>query len=160
MSVGLAVAMATTGCYRYVPAQAEATPPGTNVQLLVTREGAREAEEVGALDGSGEPRVRGTVVGTEGDDLLVRVPVAQRQEGFIVNRIDQSVRFPIGEIVSLQRREVNGLATGLVIGGAVAAVTTMVAVIATARRGDNGDPPDPPEESLISIPLVSFFFGR
>lgn len=147
----------TAGCYRYVPAEIGSTPPGTGVQILVTRSGAQQAEEAGALDG-GEPRVRGTVVGVQGDDLLIRVPVAQRQEGFIVNRIEQSLSFPIGEIVSFQRRELNGLATGLVIGGAVAVVGAMVAVIADPLKGSKPEPPDP-DEIILSFP-IPLPFGR
>lgn len=151
----VAMALGTwTGCYRYVPAQIEATPPGTDVQLLITRNGARQAQEAGVLGVDDEPRVRGTVVGVENEDLLVRVPVAQRQDGFIVNRIDQSIGFPIGEVVSFQRREINALATGLVVGGAAVGVGVLVALLGEALQGGSGDnDPGPDEFFLLSIPF-------
>lgn len=155
----LTTLMTGTACYRYVPAEIETTPPGTGVQLLVTRNGAREAEEAGALEGD-EPRVKGTVERIEGDDLLLRVPVAQRQRGFTTNQIDQSVRVPIGEIVSFQRREMNALATSLIIGGAVVGVGAMVAVIVDPFGWSNGDTEPPPDELFLSIPFPSFLFGR
>lgn len=143
-----------TGCYRYVPAQIEATPPGTDVQLLITRNGARQAQEAGVIGVDDEPRVRGTVVGIENESLLVRVPMAQRQDGFIVNRIDQSIDFPIGEIVSFQRREINSLATGLVVGGAAIGLGALVALVGDALRGGSGDTdPGPDEFFLLSIPI-------
>lgn len=157
MLVGLAGAATLTGCYRYVPADLEATPPGTNVQLLITRAGSEEAELAGAID-DGEPRVRGTVVSREGDALLVRVPVARRQDGFIVNRIDQAVRFPIGEIVSMQRRELNGLATSLTIGAVAVGVGVAIAALGNPLKGDKADPPDP-DEIILSFP-IPLPFGR
>lgn len=156
---GLAVTMATTGCYRYVPAQIEATPPGTGVQLLVTRDGAQEAEVAGALT-EGEPRLRGTVVGVEGEQLLLRVPLSRIQQGFIENRIDQAVSIPVGEIVSFQRRELDRLQTGLFLGGTAAAVAAVAVLILDPLKGDPERPgPDPPE-SIIPLSIFSFTIGR
>ncbi len=156
---GLAVTMATTGCYRYVPAQIEATPPGTGVQLLVTRDGAEEAEVAGAL-AEGEPRLRGTVVGVEGEQLVLRVPVTRVQEGFIENRIDQAVSVPVTEIVSFQRRELDRLQTGLFIGGAAAAVAGIALLILDPLRGDPERPGPDPDESVLPLPIFSFTIGR
>ncbi len=151
------MAVALTGCYRYVPAEIGAAPPGTDVQLLVTRDGTEEAQVAGALT-DGEPRVRGTVVAREDDVLLVRVPVAQRQDGFIVNRIDQAIRFPIDEIVSLQRRELNPLTTSLAIGGIAVGVGAAIAVLGNPLKGDSPEPPGP-DELFFSFPLP-LPFGR
>lgn len=156
---GLAVTMATTGCYRYVPAQIEATPAGTGVQLLVTRDGAQEAEVAGAL-GEGEPRLRGTVVGVEGEQLLLRVPVTRIREGFIENRIDQAISVPVAEIVSFQRRELDGLQTGLFIGGTAAAVAGIALLILDPLRGDPERPGPDPDESILPLPIFSFTIGR
>jgi len=156
---GLAVVMATTACYRYVPAQIEATPPGTGVQLLVTRNGAQEAEMAGALD-DGEPRLRGTVVGVEGDQLLLRVPVTRIQEGFIANRMEQAVSVPVGEIVSFQRREMDRLQTGLFIGGTAAAVAGIAVLILNPLRGDPERPGPDPDETILSLPIFSVTIGR
>jgi len=160
MLLALTIAAMSSGCYRYVPADVEVAPPGMDVRMLVTRNGAREFADAVGVDG-GEPIVNGTVVSREGDDLLVRVPVTQRQDGFITNRIEQSVRFPIGEIVSFQRRELNGAATGLLIGGAAAVVAGLVAIIVDPFGGDGLDPgdPDPPDFSF-QLDFVSLLFGR
>lgn len=152
----------TAGCYRYVPAELEATPPGTEVRLLVTSTGAREAQEAGVLDDENEPRVRGTLMGVDGTDLVVRVPVAQRQDGFMVRRIDQSVRVPTSEIVSLQQQELDGVRTGLVVGGATVLVAGVLALILDPFGRSDNDPDPPPDELLMSLQIFShpFPFGR
>lgn len=152
------VTMTTAGCYRYVPAQIEATPPGTGVQLLVTGSGAQEAEMAGALD-DGEPRLRGTVAGMEGDRLLLRVPLTRVREGFIENRIDQAVSLPVGDIVSFQRRELDGLQTGLFIGGTAAAVAGVAFLILDPLRGDPERPGPDPDETVIPLSIFSFTIG-
>lgn len=156
---GLAVAMVGAGCYRYVPAQIEATPPGTGVQLLVTPTGAQEAETAGALD-QGEPRLRGTVVGVEEGQLLLRVPVSRVREGFIENRIDQAISIPVAEIVSFQRREMDRLQTGLFIGGTAAAVAGIAFLILDPLKGDPERPGPDPDESILPLSIFSFTIGR
>ena len=157
---GLALAMVTTGCYRYVPAQIEATPPGTGVQLFVTESGTREAEIAGALR-EGEPRLRGTVVGVEGDRLLLRMSVARLQDGFTASSIDQAVSVPVGEIVAFQRRELDRLKTGLLIGGGAAAVAGIAVLILDPLGGSPDRPgPDPDEAVIVSLPGFSFPIGR
>jgi hypothetical protein len=153
----IAVALACAGCYRYVPAQMEATPPGEGVRVLITRAGAAELATVTQIGGDA-PVVDGTVLGVEGNELLLSVPVAQRQEGFITSALRQTIRVPTGEVVSFQRREFNSLATALTIGAAAGVVTAIVFVIADPVRGDIPDPPDPPDDlfqrfSLFSIPI-------
>lgn len=159
MLCALLAAAGTTGCYRYVPGQLEATPPGTDVRVLVTQEGAREMRDAGAISENDEPRVEGAVVGTEGGDLLVRVPIARRQNGFLVDRIDQSLRLPVDEIVSFQRRELDGVRTGLVLTGGAAVLAALIAVIADPLGGDNPDPEPPPDE-LMLLELLSIPVGR
>lgn len=156
----LLVASTAAGCYRYVPAEVTATPPGTRVQLLVTPTGAREAREAGALEDDGEPRVEGTVVDVERDDVLVRVPVGRQQDGFMVNRIDQSVRFPIEEIVSLRRRELDGTRTALVIGGTTLLGAGLLALIFDPFGRSDPDTEPPPDEFFTSLQILSVPIGR
>ena len=153
-----ALLLVSSGCFRYVPAQIEATPIGSNVRLLVTRAGTSELSEIMELDGDA-PLVSGSIVGMEGDDLVLSVPVAQVQDGFMMSNLEQRVRVPAGEIVSLERRELNGLATGATIAGAAGAVAIVIAVISDARKGENPDPPDPPDD-LFGFTLLSIPFGR
>jgi hypothetical protein len=100
------------------------------------------------------------VVGTDNGDLLLNVPVAQRQVGSSMRSIAQRVRIPVGEIVSFERRELNGPATALTVAAGAAAVVGLVFAITEARKGDNPDPPTPPDEAIVEIPILSLLFGR
>ncbi|MGY8779680.1 MAG: hypothetical protein ACKVIN_16370 [Longimicrobiales bacterium] len=155
----IAITLTTSGCYRYVPAQAEAIPPGTGVRVLITRAGAEELKTVTAIDND-VPLVDGTVAGIERDALLMSVPVGVRSEGFVTSAIEQVVRVPLGEIVSLQRRELNSLATGLTITGGVALMAGIVAIIVKPLLGEQQDPATPPDELSLSINIFSVMIGR
>ena len=153
----IAVTLTTSGCYRYVPVQAEAIPPGTGVRI--TKAGAEELNTVTAIDND-VPLVDGTVARIERDTLLMSVPVGVRSEGFVTSAIEQVVRVPLGEIVSLQRRELNSFATGLTITGGVALMAGIVAIIVKPLLGEQQDPATPPDEFSLSINIFSLGIGR
>jgi hypothetical protein len=155
----IAVTLTTSGCYRYVPVQAEAIPPGTGVRVLITKAGAEELNTVTAIDND-VPLVDGTVARIERDTLLMSVPVGVRSEGFVTSAIEQVVRVPLGEIVSLQRRELNSFATGLTITGGVALMAGIVAIIVKPLLGEQQDPATPPDEFSLSINIFSLGIGR
>tara|TARA_B110000116_G_scaffold223548_1_gene202788 strand:+ start:116 stop:619 length:504 start_codon:yes stop_codon:yes gene_type:complete len=155
----IAVTLTTSGCYRYVPAQAEAIPPGAGVRVLITRAGAEELRTVTAIDNE-VPLVDGTVAGIESDALLMSVPVGVRSEGFVTSAIGQVVRVPLGDIISLQRRELNSLATGLTIAGGVALMAGIVAIIVKPVMGEQRDPPFDPVDVSLSINIFSVLSGR
>lgn len=157
----LAILIASTaGCYRYVPAQMEATPPGTEVRLLVTRAGTSELTEVVDVEGDA-PLVDGTLVEMQNDDLVLSVPVAQRQDGFMTSTIEQRVRVPAGEVVSFQRREINGLLTATAMTGVAAGVAALVLVLGDAIRPDADTETDFGEDfTAFDIPIFSWVFGR
>ena len=148
--------LGSVGCYSYVPTQAGVVPAGEGVRLRVTRDGARELAEVTAVSG-GAPEIIGEVVGRERSDLLVRVQVAQRREGIHFSSLGQTIRVPTDEILSVERREFDGILTALFVTGGVAAATgVLLGVIeAFGRPADNGDGTDPPDFfiGLFSIPI-------
>ncbi len=159
--LGLAAALltASAGCFQYVPADVSAVPEGTSARIVMTRMGGEQLREAVPDTRDGAP-VRGTVVGTDNGDLLLNVPVAQRQVGSASRTIQQRVRIPVGEIVSFERRELNTTATVLTIGAGTAAVIGLVFAITESRKGDNPDPPDPPDDAIVEIPILSILFGR
>jgi len=106
------------------------------------------------------PLVDGTVAGIESDALLMSVPVGVRSEGFVTSAIGQVVRVPLGEIISLQRRELNSLATGLTIAGGVALMAGIVAIIVKPVMGEQRDPPFDPVDFSLSINIFSVLSGR
>lgn len=155
----IAVTLTTSGCYRYIPAQAETTPPGTGVRVLVTTDAVEDLAAVGAIENE-VPLVDGTVTGIDGDALLMSIPVGARNDGFVASTIEQVVRIPLGEIVSLQQRELNSLATGVAITGVAAGIAGLVALIVKPLLGEQGDPPTPPDEFSLSINFFSVMIGR
>lgn len=160
---GPAVALSTvllSGCFSYVPTALDVTPAGEEVRLLVTRQGAAELAQV--TDVSTEvPTLRGTVLEREPETLMLRVPVGQRQMGFHTASLDQTIRVPVGEILQVERRELDTGKTALLIGGALGASAFVIFSIMEAF-GESPTPgdPTPPEESRIPIPFLSVPIGR
>jgi len=147
------------GCFRYVPAQLETTPPGTGARVVVTRAGSEELREI-LPDGRAGDAVRGTFVEIDGNNAVLSVPIARRQEGMAQRSIQQRVLIPIGEIVSFEQRELNPTATGFLVAGMAGFATAIIFAITEARKGENPDDPTPPDESIIDIPLFSVMWGR
>jgi len=150
----------STGCFRYVPVTLETAPQGQDVRVLVTRQGAAELREI--IDVPGEvPSLTGRLEALEGRDVLLRVPVGQRQAGFHTVSLDQTIRVPAGEILLIERREFDRGRTALLVGGAVAASTFIIVSIMQAFGGDTSDPGDPgAPESRIPLPFFSVPIGR
>lgn len=155
----IALTLTASGCYRYVPTSADMTPPGTGVRVLVTQAGAADLTAATGIDGA-TPLVEGTVAEVEEGALLMNVPVGVRQDGFVTSSIEQVVRVPLVEIVSLQRRELNAFATGMSITGGAAVIALLVAVIAKPLLGEEPGPPTPPDEFTASFSLFSVTIGR
>lgn len=152
-------AAVSTGCFRYVPAELETAPPGEGVRVLMTSQGAAEFSSVTGSDAPA-PLVNGTVVGVEGDDLLLSVSVGQRREGFIQSSLRQTVRVPIGEVLTFERRELDAVRTGVAVGGAAAVVAGVVVfIIKPFGQGDLGEEP-PPDDLQFNLGLFSIPIGR
>ena len=69
------------GCYNYVPTDFTTVPVGEDLRLFVNPGDVPELSEIPAGEDLA-PVVQGTLVAVEGDALVVRVPVARRQQGF------------------------------------------------------------------------------
>ena len=146
-------ALSGSACYDYVPVETAAPPPGEDVRVFVTRQGAAEFSEVAPVDGP-VPDLRGRVVGREGSDLLLAVEVASRQVGLRAISLEQTVRVPIGEILSIERRVLNKPFTAAVLVGLAAGGTAMLLGIIDAFGGAPGAEPDPDFLiNLFSIPV-------
>lgn len=156
----LTLLFTASGCYSYTLTQPEAVAPGDGVRVLVTREGAVQLAEVTEVRWEA-PVFDGMVVGLEDDEILLQVPVGQRQVGFLSSTLNQTIRVPTSEIVSFQRRSLNALATGFSIAGAVGFGTALVLYIVSEHRsGEGGPEPPPPDDLLLRFNLFSLPFGR
>ena len=143
------------GCYNYVPTDFTTVPVGEDVRLFVNPGDVPELSEIPAGEAL-TPVVQGTLVGMEDDAVVVRVPVARRQQGFHTLSLGQSIRVPHDGIISAQLRVLDELKTVAVVSGTVAAATVLIFVgleIINPVPTTPGD--DPPEFllNLFSIPI-------
>jgi len=148
---------ALAGCYRYVPTDASIAVPGEDVRVLVTRLGAAELSEV-APGEVGAGTIEGEFQNVDADDVVLHVPVGERREGFTMVDMMQTIRVPQGEILSMERRELNKVGTGFLIGGAVALgagiVFGIIDAFGSPTPSEGGDPP----EDLLSVVFGRFSF--
>lgn len=147
----LAVLLLSTACHKYVPVESRAVAPGEAVRVFVTREGSRELLEV-TSDQQPVPSITGSVSGWDGSDLVLRVPVGRRREGFVSGALEQMIRVPEGEILSMERQEADALATGALVAGAVAGSAAIVLLIMKAWGKSPKGPGDDPV-LLFSVPF-------
>lgn len=143
------------GCFNYVPTDFTTVPVGEDVRLFVNPGDVPELSEIPVV-GDLTPVVQGTLVGMEDDAVVVRVPVARRQQGFHTLSLGQSIRVPHDGIISAQLRVLDELKTVGVVSGTVAAATVLIFVgleIINPVPTTPGD--DPPEFllNLFSIPI-------
>lgn len=135
--VAACVAVLSTGCFTYVPTEVGAVPPGDQVRLFLTREGVDAVNQGGiedALSAVSEPVLSGEFVRRTDADLFLRVPTVRRQVGFHTAQLGQDVRVPASEIVQIERQQLNKAGTGLLIGGAAAAITGLIVFILNDAR--------------------------
>lgn len=150
-----AILLASSACYRYVPIETATAAPGEPVRVYVTEAGAEDFREVYEVD-QAVSRLRGTVMGRDGGDLLLAVEVAQRRVGFQAIGLEQTLRIPEGEIVATERRSLNALATSAFVGVVAGGVAAILSFILESE----GEPlPTEPDPDLM-VPLISVPVGR
>ncbi len=155
-----AATLALSGCYRYVPTQLEAMPPGEDVRLTMTRQGAFELAEVIEVTAVA-PVVRGQIVRTEDQTLLLSVRVGSRQEGLHSVDLSSTIRIPMGEILGVERREFDAVRSGaLAVGTAGVAAAVILVIMESFGNGGRPDGPIDPEETWLPIRLFSIPLGR
>lgn len=153
-------ALLLSGCYSYTPVPLEVTPNGQDVRILITRQGALELVEVTEVHGQ-VPSVTGQIVSQEDRDVLIRVPVGQRRDGFHMVALEQTIRIPAGEILQVERRDFDRGKTALLGVGFIAGSAFIITSIMNAIGGETNPQPDPgPGETRIPIPLISIPIGR
>ena len=102
------------------------------------------------------PVVRGEILGREANEILLSVPVGQRQEGFHRMQLNQTIRVPAVEIIRVDRREFSATRTGLLFGGGLGASVFLVkGIIQAFGEVELDNPVDPPELNfnLFSVPI-------
>jgi hypothetical protein len=143
--------LALSGCYKYVPTRLDLTPVDERVRLVVSPAGATDLAAVGGVDGA-VPTVEGRFAGLEDGTLLMRVPVGNGLMTPGAVSLDQMIRVPSEEIISIERREIDRARTGLLLAGALGGAVIVVLRIMEAS-GQRSDPPIDPDLYLFSIPI-------
>ena len=148
-----------SGCFQYIPDDPLTLAPGSGVRVLTTRAGAAQLVDVSEIFAD-VPVINGTLIGVEGQDLLLTVPVGRRQDGFVNSQLNQTIRIPTDEIISFRRKQFDPVATGLVTAASVGILTAVVVFILDPKGRENNDPEEPPDDAWVEFPIFSFKIGR
>ena len=142
------------GCYNYVPTDFTTVPVGEDVRLFVNPEDVPELSAIPVTEDLA-PVVQGTLVGVEDDAVVVRVPVARRQQGFHTLSLGQLIRVPHDGIISAQLRVLDEFKTVGVVSGTVAAAALIFVGLEAINPAPTTPDDDPPEFllNLFSIPI-------
>lgn len=151
LSTVLSISMLLGGCYTMAPIQPEEVAPGEAVRARISRDGANRLSEV---LGRTDPVLEGTVLENGSDGLLVDVVVATRQVGFRFEPMGQRVRVHLGEILEMERSQLDRWkTTGLVV--AIGATVGVIGwnVFGGESGGGSNDPsgPDVSDAKILSI---------
>jgi hypothetical protein len=140
---------ALCGCYRYHPAQIEDVQPPMRVRALLSPEAFARVAEVVPVDGR---TIEGEVLEHGNGELLLLVPVTSDVVGARVETLHQRLRVPAAGILDVERRELDRLQTGLVLGaGVVVATSVVIAALEIGGRSDRPGGPQGPLEIVIPI---------
>ncbi len=152
-----------TGCYSFHATELDHPPLGEQVRMTVTRAGAAEYTEVTGRD-EAIPRMEGELVAHDGGHMTLRIPVGSPLLPGSAN-VGSLIRVPEGEILELERRELDRTRTALLVAGSTLAATALVLAIMDGFAGGPGiDPgdgdldarPRTPPRVFLSLPV----FGR
>ena len=128
-----------SGCFSYIPADPSALPVGSQVRVQLTRLGVAALPEV--LDQSG-PRLAGTLVWTNNDQLMLRVPAV------VDPSLGQQVVIPTQNVVSFETRRFSSTRTALVVGGGITLAALLYAGLESGRPANPQEPEEPEVEGM------------
>jgi hypothetical protein len=142
IQLGIAVLL-QSGCFTYMPAELRTLPEGGQVRVHLTRQGVAALPEV--IDQNG-PRLAGTLVWRNDDQLLLRVPDAANN----LNRpLAQQVVITATDIVRFESRKLNATRTALVVGGGLAIAAALYAGFETGKPANPEKPEEPEVEGMV-----------
>jgi hypothetical protein len=130
------------------PVELEEVKPGEAVRTRISR---TEADRLTEVLGRTDPVLEGTVLENGPDGLLVDVIVATRQVGFRFEPMGQRVRVDVGEVLEMERSELDRWKTT----GLVALIGTTVGVIGwQIFGGDAGGGTNDPSGGNVSDAII------
>lgn len=131
---GVLIAASLTGCYSYTPVGVEAVAPGESVRARITPEATGKLPETIAAD---EWRVEGEFLERDGGGFTLFVPTTVVRQGFFEQDLHERVRLSPGDVIELERRELDRSRTYVMAGVAAAAVVGIVVKTLTGKTGGN-----------------------
>lgn len=149
----LILLLIVSGCARWVPAQLGTVPPGTDVRLRLSEDGAAQLEE---MTGARAAELTGELLQWE-PEVLVSTALAPTGA-----RVDPGLRRRLvvdpANVVGIDVREVDRTRTGFLVGGVVAVAGSAIAwAVVNIIRGSEGAPTTPPTDGPQE-PFVRFRF--
>ncbi len=149
----LMTVLAAGACYRYVPTEPAAIPPGSNIKAVLTGDGI---EAMRPVFGPDVTSVAGPFLYTGGQGVKVLTEVTVRREGFPPTTMNDTVRLEPHHVARLELRELDGLKTaGFTLGAAAAMAGALLAGKSLGGSSEDGEGggPDPEAFILFKIPL-------
>lgn len=141
-----------SGCYSYVPVRVDAVRPGESVRARLSEDAL--ARLPGAVREQGRRDVEGEVLDRDPQVLLLSVPAAARQQGFYVENLHERLRLGLGDVVEVERRQLDRSRTVLLVGAGASAVAAVALQTLSGSTGGNTIDRTNPGPSADRIPLL------
>jgi uncharacterized protein YbjT (DUF2867 family) len=153
MAFVVAALVLAGGCYRWVPTEQAAVPPGTQLRARLTDAGTAE---IRTYFGPGLLTVEGPLVAWDRTGLSLLTETSVRRPGFPPTTMTDTIQLLPNHLAGVDMQELDGKRTAGLSAGLLGGV--VLAILATRTLGGETDPGegvDPPPEAtiLFSIPL-------
>lgn len=144
----LVALLATTACYRYVPAEPAELVPGAEVRARLTGAGI---DAMRAFFGPYVTDIEGELVRWDQRGATLRYETFVRRPGFPATTIQDSVHLEPRHVAAMERKELDGRRS--VLAGAVVVSGAIAAAISSGAFGGGGLPWEgpPPGDEIIVI---------
>lgn len=140
-------AVLLSGCFAYHSAPLETVSSGQEVRVYLARNARVELPNEIPAD---RPFIRGRLMQQGDASFTLRVPIGQGGEG---RELGQDIRIDTGEVLEIQRRELDMGRSALLVAGAAAVAAAVIFLI--TDEASSPQPPPGPSPDLIRIPLFS-----
>jgi len=145
------------GCYRYVPTEMVAVPPGAEVRALLTGDGI---EAMRAHFGPEVNSVKGPLVSWDEEGMGLLTELSVSRPGFPPTTLTETIRLLPHHLAGVELRELDGKRT---LGFTAAVLGSMAGAILAGRawggssEDPNGGDPDPEAAIVFRIPFGIIF---
>ena len=146
----LGLAITSSGCYRYVPADLDGIAFGSEVQARLSREGLERLRSRAGIEspGFGEGGIDGRLLERAGEHVLLSVPWATVGDVYSSAVLNQRIDLTRADIVEIRHKQLDRRKTGALVGAfALATGAILVHVLTGETGGKTTLPPTggPPE---------------